>query len=67
MQQLCLAQERAFEAYGNRDFRTAIESLSGIIQQDPAEPRWLEMRAQVSAPTILLAACWLLAALCCQH
>jgi hypothetical protein len=52
--------QRAFEAYGNRDFQTAVRSLSDIIQQDPAEPRWLEMRAQVSGLPVTPASALLL-------
>jgi hypothetical protein len=40
-------QDEAFTAYANREFRTTVEKVTEIIQQQPQEPRWYEMRAQV--------------------
>lgn len=40
-------QAAAYEAYANRDFSSALSSLGSIVQVDPGNPRWREMRAQV--------------------
>jgi hypothetical protein len=44
----CVTQEQAFQAYADRDFKTAVEKLTEIMQQQsPQEAKFLEMRAQV--------------------
>lgn len=41
-------QAAAFEAYSNRDFQETVGLLTRIMNVQPKEPRWYEMRAQVS-------------------
>jgi hypothetical protein len=38
-------QERAFEAYANREFGTTVELLNQIIAQEGENSQWFEMRA----------------------
>lgn len=40
-------EEAAFEAYANRDFKATVQLLTNIMEQQPKETRWLEMRGQV--------------------
>jgi hypothetical protein len=42
-------QADAYEAYANREFSAAVDKLTEILQYDPQNPRWFEMRAQVGA------------------
>ncbi|KAG1664703.1 hypothetical protein FOA52_006678 [Chlamydomonas sp. UWO 241] len=40
-------EDAAFEAYANRDFKTAVGLLTDIMDEQPDVPKWLEMRAAV--------------------
>lgn len=40
-------EEQAFTFYSNRDFPATLHLLDDIIKEDPSNPRWYEMRAQV--------------------
>lgn len=40
-------QEAAYEAYANREFGRTVQLLSQLVDTDPRNPRWYEMRAQV--------------------
>lgn len=40
-------QVAAFEAYANRDFQETVGLLTRILNVEPKEARWYEMRAQV--------------------
>lgn len=49
---LCV-QAAAFEAYSNRDFQETVGLLTRIMNVQPKEPRWYEMRAQVSVLALI--------------
>lgn len=40
-------QEEAYLAYAERRFQDAVDLLTRCIAQQPGEPRWREMRAEV--------------------
>jgi hypothetical protein len=40
-------QEAAYEAYANREFGRTVQLLSQLVDTDPQNLRWYEMRAQV--------------------
>lgn len=42
-------QAAAYDAYSVRDFATAVEALNELVEKEGDQPRWLEMRGQVSA------------------
>ena len=43
----CAMQKQAMAAYERRDFKKAVDTLSEIIYQQPNNPYWSELRAQV--------------------
>lgn len=45
-------QKAAREAYADRDFVRAVDLLNQIVGLEPREPKWLEMRAQVSGQSM---------------
>lgn len=44
-----MLQVAAFEAYANRDFQETVGLLTRIMNVEPKEARWYEMRAQVGS------------------